>query len=82
MDLDVLDASVARANSYAIGGGLTIEDVELALKIIGKELSIAGITLSAYDPAGDTDGRAAAAAIRLVSSALEAADRTSRHVPG
>jgi arginase len=75
IDLDVLDASVARANSYAVGGGLTVEDMEFSLSLIGRELSIAGITLSAYDPAGDPDGRAAAAAIRLVLAAVRAAQR-------
>ncbi len=75
MDLDVLDASVARANSYAVGGGLTIEDMEFALALIGSRLPIAGVTLSAYDPAGDADGRAASAAIRLVGAALRAQQR-------
>lgn len=78
IDLDVLDASVARANSYAVGGGLTIEDVEFALALIGSNMSIGGITLSAYDPAGDRDGRAAAAAIRLVSAALRAATASAK----
>jgi arginase len=73
IDLDVLDAAVARANSYAVGGGLTLEDMEFALTTIGRRLPIAGVTLSAYDPAGDTDGRAARAAIRLISAALDAA---------
>ena len=77
IDLDVLDASVARANSYAVGGGLTLEDMEFALALIGRELRIAGVTLSAYDPAGDSDGRAAAAAMRLVLAALRAVQRKS-----
>jgi arginase len=75
IDLDVLDAGVARANSYAVTGGLTVDDVELALRLIGDALAISGITLSAYDPAGDSGGDAAAAAIRIVEAALVAADR-------
>ncbi|MDQ3673396.1 MAG: arginase family protein, partial [Gemmatimonadota bacterium] len=35
IDLDVLDAGVARANTYAVGGGLTIESLEFALSAIG-----------------------------------------------
>ncbi len=77
LDLDVLDASVARANSYAVGGGLTVEDVEFALALIGRRLTIAGITLSAYDPAADADGRAAAAAIRLILAGV----RAREHAP-
>jgi arginase len=69
LDLDVLDADVARANSYAVGGGLNLGDMEFALAEISRSNPIAGITLSAYDPAGDTDGSAARAAIRLICAA-------------
>lgn len=75
IDLDVLDAGVARANSYAVGGGLSIEDLESSLATIGRVLPIAGITLSAYDPAADADGRAGKAAIRVLRAAARAAQR-------
>lgn len=75
IDLDVLDASVARANTYAVGGGLTVDDVEFAVSSIGRALPIAGITLSAYDPAGDADGRAAEAALTIARAAVRAAQR-------
>ena len=77
IDLDVLDTSVARANSYAVGGGLDLETMEFALSLIGQDLQITGMTLSAYDPAEDSDGRAAGAAIRLVSAAVSVAQGTS-----
>jgi arginase len=69
LDLDVLDAEVATANSFAVSGGLTIEDVEYALTQIAQHFRIAGVTLSAYDPAADTDGAAARAAISLICTA-------------
>lgn len=69
LDLDVLDAEVAAANNFAVSGGLTIEDVEYALSQIAQHFRIAGVTLSAYDPAGDTDGVAANAAIRMICAA-------------
>jgi len=75
IDLDVLDASVARANTYAVGGGLTVEDVHFAVSSIGRALPIAGITLSAYDPAGDAGGHAAAAAISVLRAAVRSAQR-------
>jgi len=81
IDLDVLDPSVARANTYAVGGGVTVEQLETALLIIGRALPIAGITLSAYDPAADTNGNAAKAAIRLLCAAVLAAQR-AESVPG
>jgi arginase len=76
LDLDVLDARVAAANSFAVMGGLTIEDVEYALSEISRQFRIAGITLSAYDPAVDTDVAAAGAAIRLICAAAGFAGRT------
>jgi arginase len=75
LDLDVLDSAVAPANSYAVSGGLTLEDLDYALAEIAKEFQIAGVTLSAYDPAADTDGVAARAAIRLISTAAGVAER-------
>jgi arginase len=75
LDLDVLDARVASANHFAVGGGLSIEDVEYALSQIAGELPIAGVTLSAYDPEADTNGAAARAAIRLVCAAAGLAGR-------
>ncbi len=74
IDLDVLDATVARANSYAVAGGLTLEDMEFAISTIGNAVPIAGVTLSAYDPAGDTGDRAAKAAIALARAGVRAAN--------
>ena len=74
LDLDVLDSSVAAANSYAISGGLTLEDLEDALAQISARFRIAGLTLSAYDPAVDTSGHAAQAAIRLICTAARVAE--------
>lgn len=76
LDLDVLDARVAAANSFAAKGGLTIDDVEYALSEIARQFQIAGITLSAYEPAADTDGAAAEAAIRLICATAVFAGRT------
>jgi Arginase/agmatinase/formimionoglutamate hydrolase, arginase family len=75
LDLDVLDAGVASANKFAVSGGLTIEDVEYALSQIAQKFQIAAVTLSAFDPAADTDGAAAKAAIRLICTAARVAQR-------
>ena len=69
LDLDVLDSAVAAANHFAIGGGLTLEDMEYALVQIARVFRISGVALTAYDPAADRDGAAAKAAIKLVSTA-------------
>jgi arginase len=73
LDLDVLDVEVATANSYAVSGGLSVEDVEHAISLIRQEFEIAAVTLSAYEPSADADGRAAQAAIRLVCTAADTA---------
>ena len=75
LDLDVIDSSVATANSYAVGGGLSIDDVEYALGEIARNMRIAGLTLSAYDPAADTDGAAAKAAIHFIGTTAGLAGR-------
>ena len=75
LDLDVLDSGVARANSYAISDGLTLEDTEYALSEIARVFRIGAVTLSAYDPAGDTSDHAAKAAIGLISTAARVAEQ-------
>jgi arginase len=75
LDLDVLDSEVAHANHYALSGGLTLEDTEYALSEIARVFRIGAVTLSAYDPAGDTSDHAAKAAIRLISAAARVAER-------
>ena len=75
LDLDVLDSAVAAANSYAISGGLTLEDLDHALAQIAARFRIAGLTLSAYDPAVDTFGHAAQAAIRLICTTARVAEQ-------
>ena len=75
LDLDVLDSAVAAANSYAISGGLTLEDLDHALAQIADRFRITGLTLSAYDPAVDTFGHAAQAAIRLICTTARVAEQ-------
>jgi arginase family enzyme len=75
IDLDALDAGVARANSFAVDGGLTLDDLQYALTEIAGQFRIAGVALSAYDPTADTDGAAARAAISLLSTAADLASR-------
>ena len=75
LDLDVLDSGVASANKFAVAGGLTLEDMDYALSQIGQRFRIAGIALTAYDPAADGDGAAAKAAIHLIRTAAALAGR-------
>jgi len=69
LDLDVIDSSVASANKFAVSGGLSLDDTEYALSQIAAVFRVAGITLSAYDPAADDNGEAAKTAIHLIRTA-------------
>lgn len=74
VDLDVLDADgVGRANSYATSGGLSAQEVMTLIDAAGRRSRIAGMTISSYDPAGDTDGAVRNAAIEIITAALHAA---------
>ena len=75
LDLDVLDTSVAAANSFAVPGGLTLADTRDALSTIAETLQIAAITLSAFDPDADLDGSAARAAVQIICTAADLASR-------
>jgi arginase len=70
LDLDVLDPAEARANQYAPPGGLPVELLAQALAQVRGRFPIAGVSLTAYDPDYDPDGRMAGVAARLLSALL------------
>ena len=76
LDLDVLDASVATANTYAVSGGLTLDDMRYALSTIAGKLEIRGVTLSAFDPTADNGRSAERAAVDLICTTASFAGRT------
>ena len=57
VDLDVIDTSEGRANGWACGGGLSLNQLRDALELIGRSVSIVAGAVTCYDPAVDTDGR-------------------------
>lgn len=77
LDLDVLDRSDGTASGYAVGGGPSLQALEQTIAAAGDGGEVVGMTISAYDPAFDADGRAAAAAIRLLAVLLERAGPSS-----
>jgi arginase len=72
VDLDVIDAAEGRANSYAVGGGVSIENLVAACIACGRDLPVEALTLSAYDPACDLDGRVIDAATAVAVGVLKA----------
>lgn len=77
VDLDVLDPAEARANHFAARGGLTLDEVEAAVRLAGSRLELAGATLSAYDPDADAGGKVPPAAARIAAAVVESAERRS-----
>lgn len=57
IDLDVIDASVARANALSVEGGPGVEELEQALDSVSERFEIAAAALTAYDPSADPESR-------------------------
>ena len=57
VDLDVLDQSEGRANSYASKGGLTRETLLRLVTEIGAHFHVGAAAITAYDPAYDSETR-------------------------
>jgi arginase len=73
LDLDALDASEGRANGYAVSGGLSRSDLFAAIDAIGSRGSIRAASITAYDPACDTDDRIGRIAIEAAKRIVGAA---------
>jgi arginase len=70
IDLDVLDPSEGRANSFAADGGLLLRDVLEVIETIRARFPIAAVALTAYDPTCDPDGRICTAAKQIIDAVL------------
>jgi arginase len=68
LDLDVLDASEGRVNQYACDGGVSAAKLGDAMRSLGALEVVSALTLSAYDPSYDADGRVCAAAFAVLES--------------
>jgi arginase len=64
LDLDVLaPEKVGKANEFATKGGLSAEDLEMALGMVRERFSVAAAGIASYDPAFDADGCVLAVAL-------------------
>jgi arginase len=66
LDLDVIDASVARANALSVEGGFDVAGLERALAAISSRFEVAAAAMTAYDPSVDLEGRIPPIAAALV----------------
>jgi arginase len=72
VDLDVLDPAEARVNHLPAPGGLRIEELQSACRMIARRLPVRALALTAYDPAGDPGGVVCDAAFDVVAAVLGA----------
>ena len=68
LDLDVLDPHDGRANGYAAPDGVRADALASFCTALARHASLAAVTLSAYDPAADVDGRAGRVALRVLDA--------------
>jgi len=73
VDLDVVDADYARANSYAAPGGLEPDQLFEATSYVIDHLPIAAAGLAAYDPSMDGAGRVRGVATQMLNLLRQAA---------
>ncbi|MFC8191028.1 arginase family protein [Cellulomonas sp. NPDC057328] len=74
LDLDVHDTTVARANSYAVPGGLTAHEVRDVVAAAVARMPLASATVASWDPALDVEHRMRDTALKL----LEVLGRATR----
>lgn len=74
IDLDVLDPAYGCANEYAVPPGITPDALIETASAVARNRQLAAITLSAYDPSFDVDGRVRDAAVAVLR-ALATPDR-------
>jgi arginase len=76
-DLDTLDPSEGRVNTYQTPHGLSTDAAAALLQEIAKHHPVAAAAVTAYEPDGDADGRALHAGLRLIYSLAEIGSRQS-----
>jgi len=78
VDLDVIDTADGIANEFAAGDGPSLAALTASIDAIGAAIPVNSISLTSYDPEHDTDGRAAASALRILDSLASLAPRSGQ----
>jgi arginase len=72
-DLDVLDPELAPANEFAALDGLTVEQVQEAIQMIGERFKVCASGIASYDPQCDKKDEVLGAGVAIMKSVLAAA---------
>jgi arginase len=75
LDLDALDPSEGRANSYSARGGFSAASLLALLSTIAGELPIKALTIAGYDPSFDKDGTVCRTALNAASTVAAVVDQ-------
>lgn len=76
LDLDVLDPDVLQVNRYTKSGGPNPDQLQQLVCGLARSIPIAGVTISAYDPAFDAKGEVPPVVGQLLGDLLAAIERT------
>jgi arginase len=71
LDLDVLDSDEARVNIYSVPAGLSAAQLETQVRSLLDACPVRAVSLTAYDPEVDSDGRVPPIAMRLLETVAE-----------
>ena len=64
----MLDPSHGRANEFAAPPGITPGELVAAARTVAGDHELAAVTISAYDPSYDSDGRVRDAALAVLDA--------------
>jgi arginase family enzyme len=70
LDVDVLDAAVAKGNALASAGGLAPGELVEAVRLVRARCGVAGAGVASYDPAYDERGEVYRAAVAALEAAV------------
>lgn len=74
-DLDVLDPEETPANEFAPPDGLTVEQVEESIQMIGERFGICACGIASYDPRCDDQNKTLEAGVTIIKRVLEMSSR-------
>jgi arginase len=77
LDLDVLDSEEAKVNAYSAPGGLSADQLEAQVRSLLDGRPVRALSLTAYDPEVDPDGRVPAIAMRLLGAVAKRVTQAS-----
>ena len=79
VDLDVLDAGVARVNRYAAADGISAEELEVSVRALLADERVRAVSLTAYEPEVDPEARVPPIASRLLGAVAESRAAAAEH---